>query len=154
MNEQDNESGLALDEVVRRFADSEQALSQATEKLEALARAEQTQATAARGLSEASSATTELVKVAQGLIGRAEETQRLARQVLQAGANLIDGTDLKEIQAGVSQTQNAVLEGFERLGKAMGEVRERDQRIAELTSELDRISGALTSRQRKKLGLQ
>jgi cell division septum initiation protein DivIVA len=46
-----------------------------------------------------------------------------------------------------------VQEGFERIERLLGEVRERDQRIAELETELARRTDALSSRQRKKLGL-
>ena len=154
MNEQDDGSGLALDEVVRRFADSEQALSQARDKLEALAGAEETQAAAARGLAEASTATTELVKVAHALIGQAEETQRLAREVLQAGASLLDGTYLNEIQTDLYWTANAVKEGFERVEKLDGDIQERDQRVAELETELAGRTAKLSGRAKKQLGIE
>jgi len=152
MNEPENGS-LNLDEVVRRFADSEQALGQAREKLEALATAEATQSDAARSLQETSAATKELVAAARTLIVEAEETQQTARAVLQAGAGLIDGTDLKEIRDGVTWTATAVKDGFEKIEHLLGEVRERDQRIAELEADLTRRTEVLSSRQRKKLGL-
>jgi hypothetical protein len=152
MTEQENGS-LSLDEVVRRFADSEQALGQARDKLDALAAAEATQGAAARSLQETSAATKELVAAARTLILEAEETQQTARAVLQAGAGLIDGTDMKELRDGVAWTATAVKDGFEKLERVLGEVRERDQRIAELETEMARRTDALTGRQRKKLGL-
>jgi hypothetical protein len=152
MSEQENGT-LSLDEVARRFAESEQALGKAREKLEALASAEVTQAAASRSLQETSTATKELVAAARTLILEAEETQQTARAVLQAGAGLIDGTDLKELREGVTWTATTVQEGFERIERLLGEVRERDQRIAELETELARRTDALSSRQRKKLGL-
>ena len=152
MTEQQNGS-LSLDEVVRRFADSEQALGEARAKLDALAAAEATQGAAARSLQETSAATKELVAAARTLIVEAEETQQTARAVLQAGAGLIDGTDMKELRDGVAWTATTVKDGFEKLERVLGEVRERDQRIAELETEMARRTDALTSRQRKKLGL-
>ena len=145
---------LSLDEVARRFAESEEALGQARDKLEALAAAESTQSAAARSLQETSSATKELVTAVQTLISEAEETQRTAREVLQAGSGLIDGTDMKELREGVTRTASAVNEGFERIEKLVGEVQERDVKIAELQSEVARITGVLSGRQKKKLGLQ
>jgi hypothetical protein len=153
MNEPENGTSLTLDEVTKRFADSERALSQAREKLEALAAAEATQAAAARGLQEASSATTEFVKTAQSLITQAAETQRLAREVLEAGGSLIDGTDLKELQTELSSTSGRVQDGFAHVEQLIGEARERDERIAGLEAELARRSAVLTGRQRKKLAL-
>jgi hypothetical protein len=152
MNEQQNGS-LGLEEVVGRFADSEQALSRAREKLETLASLEQTQGAATQGLHEASASTKELVVAARTLIEQAEQTQRTARAVLEAGAGLIDGTELQELQNSVTSTANAVNEGFGRIERLVGQVQERDQEIARLGAELTRRTDALTGRQRKKLGL-
>lgn len=152
MNEQENGS-LSLDEVVRRFADSEQALGQAREKLEALATAEATQSEAARTLQETSTATKEMVTAVRTLIVEAEETQQTARAVLEAGAGLIDGTDMKDLRDGVTETAAAVKDGFDKIEQLLGDVRERDQRIAELEAELTRRTEVLSSRQRKKLGI-
>ena len=152
MNEPQNGS-LLLEDVVRRFADSEQALSRAREKLEALTALEQTQAAATEGLQEASASTKELVAAARQLILEADETQKIARSVLEAGAGLIDGTDLKELREGVAWTATAVKDGFERIEKRLGDVQERDQKIAERESELARRTAVLTGRQKKKLGL-
>ena len=87
------------------------------------------------------------------LISEAEETQRTAREVRQAGSGLIDGTDMKEFPEAVTRTASAVNEGFERLERLVGEVQERDVRIAELQSEVLRITGVLSGRQKKKLGI-
>jgi hypothetical protein len=152
VNEQKNGT-LALEDVVRRFADSEEALTRAREKLEALTALEQTQAEATQGLQEASNSTKELVAAARQLILEAEETHQTARAVLEAGAGLIDGTDLKELRDGVAWTATAVKDGFERVEKLVGEVQERDQKIAELDAELTRRTNVLTGRQKKKLGL-
>jgi hypothetical protein len=153
MNEEQSGS-LGLDDVVRRFADSEQALVRAREKLEALASAESTQSAAAKGLQEVSASTNELVSTTKTLIQEAEETLRTARAVLEAGAGLIDGTDLKELQSGVASTATAVNDGFERVEKRLGDLQERDLRIAELDAELARRTAVLTGRQRKKLGIE
>jgi ElaB/YqjD/DUF883 family membrane-anchored ribosome-binding protein len=153
MNEPQNGS-LSLEDVVRRFADSEQALNEAREKLEALTAIEETQAAVAHGLRDASASTREFVDAARELVAEAEETQKIARAVLNAGAGLIDGTDMKGIQDGVSGLATAVNEGFQRIEKLLGEVQERDQRIAQLESELERRTAALSGRQLKKLGLE
>lgn len=153
MSEHENGT-LSLDEVARRFAESEQALGQARAKLEALATAEASQAAASRSLQETATATKELVAAARTLILEAEETQQTARAVLQAGAGLIDGTDLKELREGVTWTATAVNEGFAKIEGLIGDVRVRDQRIAELEAELTRRTDSLSSRQRKRLGLE
>jgi hypothetical protein len=153
MNDQPNGTSLSLDDVVRRFAESEHALDEARSRLQALAAAEQTQAAAAEGLQQASSATTELLNAARALIAQSEETQRTAREVLQAGAGLIDGTDLRDIQTGLASIDGALKAGLERLEQLIGDVQSRDQRISELQAELARCTGAMTGRQRKKLGL-
>jgi DNA repair exonuclease SbcCD ATPase subunit len=153
MNEEQNGS-LSLDEVTKRFADSEQALGQAREKLESLVALEQSQSAATQGLREASAATKELVAAARQLILEAEETQQTAREVLKAGAGLLDGTDLKELQDGVGWTATAVKEGFARIEQLLGDVQQRDQRIAELEAQLAQRDAVLSGRQRKKLGLE
>lgn len=153
MNDQPTGTSLGLDDVVRRFADSEQALEQARVRLEGLATAEQTQAAAAQGLREAASAITDLLNTTQSLISQSEETQRTAREVLQAGASLIDGTDLRDLRAGLASTDGALKAGLGHLEQLIGDVQSRDQRIAELEAELARRTGAMTRRQRKKLGL-
>lgn len=153
MNEPQNGS-LSLEDVIRRFADSEQALSQAREKLEALATIEDTQEAATQSLQDASASTKELVAAVRELVLEADETQKVARSVLEAGAALIDGTDLRELQDGVDAITKTVEDGFGRIEQLLGEVRERDEKITELQTELERRTGVLSGRQRKRLGLE
>jgi hypothetical protein len=153
MSENGEVATLALDDVVQRFADSAQALDTARQKLHALAEAEATHAAAAHGLEEASAKTAQFTEVASQLIAQAQETQQLAREVLQAGAGLIDGTDLRTLQSGLASTTSAVSDGFTRMEQLIGDIRARDQRIAELESELARRTAALSGRQRKNLGI-
>jgi len=133
---------MSLDEVVQRFADSEQALSQAKEKLDALAAAETTQAAVASGLQEVSTALKDFVTTASALVAQAGETQRTAREVLQAGESLIDGTDIKELQGSLARIETLI-----------DEVSQRDTRIAELEAQLAERTAVLTGRQKKRLGL-
>lgn len=153
MSENGEIATLALDEVVQRFANSAQALEAARQKLHALAEAETTQAAAAQGLQEASAKTAHFTETASQLIAQAEETQQLAREVLQAGAGLIDGTDLKTLQSALASTTSAVSDGFARIEQLIGDIHARDQKIAELEAELARRTAVLSGRQRKNLGI-
>jgi hypothetical protein len=153
MTDNGDDATLALDDVVQRFADSADALEAAQHKLHALAEAEATQAAAAQGLEDAAAKTAQFIEAASQLIAQAQETQQLARDVLQAGAGLIDGTDLKALQAGLSSTTTAVSDGFARLEQVIGDIASRDQKIAELETELARRTAVLSGRQRKNLGV-
>lgn len=152
MSETEN-SSLSLEEVVSRFADSEHALSRAREALEELAGIEKTQAAAAKGLEDAAASFRALVETATQLMAESTETQKLARNVLEAGAALIDGTEMREVQDGLGEIGVVLKDGLARIEQLVDQVRERDEKIAELQSELDRYSGVLSGRQRKKLGL-
>src|SRR4051794_3552269 len=111
MTENGDGATLSLDDVVQRFADSAQALEAARDKLHALAEAEATQAAAAHGLQQASVKAAQFTEAASQLIAQAQETQHVAREVLQAGAGLIDGTDLKALQTGLASATSMISNG-------------------------------------------
>jgi hypothetical protein len=153
MTEAPSGVGLALDDVVHRFAESAQALEDARQKLDALAAAEATQVAAAQSLQEASAKATQFAEAAGVLVAQAAETQRVAREVLESGARLIAGTDLSELRSGLVSASEALEKGFARVEGLLGDIEKRDQRIAELEVELARRTNALSLRQKKKLGI-
>ncbi|WP_028061005.1 DNA repair protein RecN [Candidatus Solirubrobacter pratensis] len=152
MNEHGS-AALSLDDVSQRFADSERALGDARERLERLAGAQESVSASAASLREASNAVGEFARSATALIGELEQAQRQAREVLEAGAHFLDGTELRELKAAVGDLARTVDERLDQIKQRVGDVQAADNRAAELQSELDRRTAKLSTRQRKQLGL-
>jgi hypothetical protein len=148
MNEPAN-GALSLDEVSRRFADSEQALDQARQNLERLAKAEQLATAASGQLKETAQLVGEYARAAGQLVGELAETQRQAREVLEAGVRLLDGSELRELSEGIA----ALRRGQEELGRRVGDVDAAEARAQNAEQIIAHIKANVPGRTLKKLGL-
>jgi hypothetical protein len=148
MNEPAN-GALSLDEVSRRFADSEQALDQARHNLERLAKAEQLATAASGQLKETAQLVGEYARAAGQLVGELAETQRQAREVLEAGVRLLDGSELRELSEGIA----ALRRGQEELGRRVGDVDAAEARAQNAEQIIAHIKTNVPGRTLKKLGL-
>ncbi len=152
MSEQTSEA-LSLDDVSRRFADSERALTDARARLEGLATAEESAAASARSLEQSSAAVSEFVRTADALIKEVELAQRTAREVLEAGARFVDGSELRSLQDNMMSLSKSVSTRLDEIESRLGEVQARDDQIAELEAELARRTAKLSGRAKKQLGV-
>lgn len=149
MNDQTN-GALSLDDVSRRFADSEEALEQARQKLERLAHAEQLASVASGQLEQTAALVGDYARAAGQLVGELAETQRQAREVLEAGVRLLDGGELRELKDGVE----VLRQSQEELMTRVGDVDAAEARARNAEATIAQIKSQLPGRTLKKLGLQ
>ena len=84
--------GLTLESVVKRFADSEQALGQVRVQLESLASAATSETASAASLRETAESVRGFADSAATASGELHEVTAQARAVLEGGAALLDGS--------------------------------------------------------------
>lgn len=152
MNEQ-ADGALSLDEISQRFADSEQTLLAARERLDHLATAEENATESAASLRQASDAVREFARGASVLIGELELAQRQTREVLEAGAGFLDGTELRELKDAVGQLTKSVTERLDEIARRVGDVQAAESRAQQAEQTLADVKAKLPGRTLKKLGL-
>ena len=94
---------LELDAVVRRFAESAEALANVRDQLQALKELREGEEKAKASLQEAAGNVSEFVAKAASILKGLEDAQATVAEVLQSGADLLDGTELK----GIAETTQA-----------------------------------------------
>ncbi len=97
-----NDRSLKLDEVVRRFAESETLLNQTGQHLKSLLAAEEKSDARARALSETARAVEDYSASARLLLDEVKQNVGQAGEILQAGARLLDSPALAELSASVA----------------------------------------------------
>lgn len=136
---------LELDDVVQRFAESEQALAKAAEQIGRLESAEHRASQAAAALEATADGVRgfahEASQAAASLAAAQEETQR----VLQAGGRVLDGSDLREMRADLDKLQAAVASIVEATAAISSRLDALDQRIGDVETAKERA--ALLDRQ-------
>ncbi len=129
----ESRQALELDAVGRRFAESTEALSSIREHLRVLAELRQSEETSNARLQEASEYVKGFVAEAAKVLQEMEAAQGKVVEVLKAGADLLDGTELRGIAESVKSNSeslsgvNARVDGLEasldRLNGMVGEFR-------------------------------
>ena len=94
---------LELDAVVRRFAESAEALANVRDQLQALKELREGEEKTKASLQEAAGNVSEFVAKAASILKGLEDAQATVAEVLQSGADLLDGTELK----GIAETTQA-----------------------------------------------
>ena len=153
MNEQAIGS-LSLDDVSRRFADSERTLGAAREKLERLATAEDNATASAASLRQAAEAVREFAQGASALVGELEQAQRQTREVLADGARFLDGSELRELKDAVGLLVQTVTERLGEIERRVGDVDAAEARAQRAERSLADVKAKLPGRSLKKLGLE
>ena len=153
MNEEAG-SAFALEDVTRRFADSEETLARAREQLQGLIRAEESSTASAASLQEAASSVGAFVQRADSLLGELEQAQRQAREVLEAGAKFLDGTELRELKQTVEELTKSLQDRLASIQERVANVDAANARADAAEAELQRIKESLSARQVRKLGLE
>jgi predicted nucleic acid-binding Zn-ribbon protein len=142
-------AALELDDVARRFVESERALSEARQRLDGLTAAREQAARSSRSLEESAAGMAGFTKAASALFEEMTGLHRQTREVLAAGAEILNGTGFRDLQTnieGLHDRMNA-------LDAHVGDVKKAEERIEELTTELERRTAMLSSRQRRRVGL-
>ena len=96
-------NALELDAVVRRFAESAEALASVRDQLQALKELRESEKRANANLQEAAGQVSGFAAKASSILNELEEAQTKVAEVLQSGADLLDGTELK----GIAETTQA-----------------------------------------------
>ena len=99
----ESRNALELDAVVRRFAESAEALANVREQLQTLKELRESEERANASLQEAAGNVSEFAVRASGILKGLEDAQATVAEVLQSGADLLDGTELK----GIAETTHA-----------------------------------------------
>lgn len=151
---------LELDDVIRRFADSERALTEAAEQIGRLGRAEERAAHAGRAVEEAAEAVRGFAATAGHAATSLAEAQEQARKVLEAGGKVLDGSELRVIRDGIDElrgsanalTENVsdVLSRLEALEGRMGDVEAARERAELLDRQLAHIRANVADRHLRK----
>lgn len=126
---------LELEAVVRRFAESAQALANVKEQLQALSEFREAEERVNASLHETAGQVARFTGEAATILKGLEEAQAKVAAVLQSGADLLDGTELK----GITETVKA---NAQSISAADGRINALDAKVTEL---LD-IVGALQAR--------
>lgn len=153
MNEEAG-GALALEDVTRRFAESEETLARAREQLHGLIQAEESSTASAASLREAANSVGAFVQRADSLLGELEQAQRQAREVLEAGAKFLDGTELRELKHSVDVMTQSIQHRLASIQESVANVDAANARAGAAEAELQRIKDALSTRQLRKLGLE
>ena len=127
-------SALELDAVVRRFAESSEALANVRMQLQALTELRDSEERTNASLQEAAGQVSGFAAEAASILKRLEEAQAKVAEVLQSGADLLDGTELK----GIAETVKANSQSLSGVDSRMDAL---DSKVTELIS----MVGALQS---------
>ena len=94
---------LDFDAVVRRFAESVEALANVREQLRVLTELRETEEKAIASLQDTAGQVARFTAEAASILKGLEDAQKMVAEVLKSGADLLDGTELK----GVAETVKA-----------------------------------------------
>ena len=132
-------NALELDAVVRRFAESAEALSNVRDQLQALKELRESEKRANASLQEAAGHVSEFASKASSILKGLEDAQATVAEVLQSGADLLDGTELK----GIAETTRA---NAQSLSGIHSRVDALDARVAELISMVGTLQSTVEQR--------
>ena len=124
---EDGRKPLEFDAVVRRFAESTEALANVRNQLEVLAQLREKEETAAVSLQEAADQVARFAAEATGILKGLEHAQAKVADVLTIGADLLDGTELK----GIAETVKANSQSISGVDSRVDAL---DTKVAELVS--------------------
>lgn len=121
----DGRNTLELDAIVRRFAESADALASVREQLRVLTELRETEEKANASLEESAGQVARFTSEAASILSGLEDAQTKVAEVLKSGADLLDGTELK----GIGET---VRGNAESISSVVGRVDALDSKVAEL----------------------
>ena len=123
----ENRNPLEFDAVVRRFAESTEALATVREQLQALAELREVEEKATASLQGSAGQVAEFAAEAARVLKGLEDAQATVAEVLKIGADLLDGTELKGIAESVKVNSQSITAVDNRVDAL-------DSKVAELIS--------------------
>ena len=123
----DGRNPLELDAIVRRFAESVEALASVREQLRVLTELRETEEKANASLQDTAEQVARFTAEAASILKGLEDAQSKVAEVLKSGAELLDGTELKGIA-------EAVKSNSESISGVDGRVDALDSKVTELSA--------------------
>ena len=99
---------LEFDAVVRRFAESVEALANVRERLRVLTELRETEEKAIASLQDTAGQVARFTAEAASILKGLEDAQKMVAEVLKSGADLLDGTELKGIAETVKANSQSI----------------------------------------------
>ena len=128
MNDRDPGS-LNLEHVVRRFAESEEALRQLESNIENLARLEETTEASTHALEESAAAVKEYAEKASQVTSDLARVAEEAGKLLTRARDVLDGSQLQQIEDSVSEGHEELRGALSRQGEKMEELGRSVERV-------------------------
>ena len=116
---------LEFDAVVRRFAESVEALANVREQLRVLTELRETEEKAIASLQDTAGHVARFTAEAASILKGLEDAQKMVAEVLKSGADLLDGTELK----GIAETVKANAQSISGVDNRVDAL---DSKVAEL----------------------
>ncbi len=156
----ENRSPLELDVVVQRFAESADALSNVREQLRILTKLREAEEEAKASIAKTAEQIERFVGEAAKALKGLQQAQTRASEVLAAGADLLDGTELKtisEVMQADSQTINRIDKRTESLNEMVtalpGQIKRLEDIVKGNASAISRIDGQVSALDTKMSGV-
>jgi len=132
----DNKASLTLDEVVQRFADSEQALRQIGERLQHIVEVDERGAQSLNAIEEAAGLVRGFVDSVSAATTELVESQRLSQDAIRQAAAYLDGSQLQEIESDISELKANIAESRSYIDHQVRDVKEAVGRTANLQQQI------------------
>jgi predicted nucleic acid-binding Zn-ribbon protein len=132
------QEGLALEAVVRRFADSERALREVHGRLETLASSAESSQASAAALAHSADAVRSFTEAATRVVEELGTVSAQTRQVLEGGAAMLDGSAVRSLEEAVARIGGSL---EELRAEAAAERAALDERLERLEERLAAIDG-------------
>ena len=139
-------NALELDTVVRRFAESSEALANIRVQLQALTELRDSEERANASLQEAAGQVSGFSAEAASILKGLEDAQAKVAEVLQSGADLLDGTELKGIAEAVKANSQSISEVDSRIDALDAKVTELINMAGALQTTVEQSTDSLHGR--------
>ena len=139
-------NALELDAVVRRFAESSEALANIKVQLQALTELRDSEERANASLQEAAGQISGFAAEAATILKGLEEAQAKVSEALQSGADLLDGTELKGIAEAVKSNSQSISGVDGRIDALDAKVTELVSMVGALQTTVEQSTNSLTGR--------
>ena len=139
-------NALELDAVVRRFAESSEALANIRVQLQTLAELRDSEKRANESLQDAAGQVAGFSAEAASILKGLEDAQAKVAEVLQSGADLLDGTELKGIAEAVKANSQSISEVDSHIDALDAKVTELISMVGALQTTVEQSTNSLNGR--------
>ena len=139
-------NALELDAVVRRFAESSETLANIRVQLQALTEIRDSEKRANESLQDAAGQVAGFSAEAASILKGLEDAQAKVAEVLQSGADLLDGTELKGIAEAVKANSQSISEVDSHIDALDAKVTELISMVGALQTTVEQSTNSLNGR--------